>query len=303
MTALEELTFRRPAPEDIEGAADVFAAEEKAVRGEVTMGADELRDWWRLFNLDEGSWLVENEDGEPIGVCGSLERGDEVNCWIAVRPEYQGRGVSAELLRRAERRAREIGGTSVKAGMLAGNERARLLLEGIGFAEARRFYRMQIDFHRPPPAPDPVEGITIAAFQPDDARTFHAAINEGFADDWGFIPQSFEEWKTRRLEAPETDTSLWFIAWDGDAAAGVIRCEAGKFGGGFVGALTVRKPWRGRGIGMALLRHAFEEFHRRGEPHVSLGVDAYNRSGATRLYERAGMRVVSEDIVFEKKLA
>jgi ribosomal protein S18 acetylase RimI-like enzyme len=82
----------------------------------------------------------------------------------------------------------------------------------------------------------------------------------------------------------------------------VIRCEAEKFGGGFVGALAVRKPWRGRGIGMALLRHAFAEFHRRDAPRVSLGVDAYNPSGATRLYERAGMSVVSEDVIFEKAL-
>ena len=38
-------------------------------------------------------------------------------------------------------------------------------------------------------------------------------------------------------------------------------------------------------------------------PRVSLGVDAENPSGATRVYERAGMRVVAEDVVFEKDLA
>jgi ribosomal protein S18 acetylase RimI-like enzyme len=76
-----------------------------------------------------------------------------------------------------------------------------------------------------------------------------------------------------------------------------------KFGGGWVGALGVRKPWRGCGIGMALLRRAFAEFHSRGRAHVGLGVDAANATGATRLYERAGMRVMSEDILFEKRLA
>ena len=300
--SLGELTFRRRSSADIDKAGAVFGAEEQAVRGHVTMGADEMRDWWRLFNLADGSWLVEDEEGRPIAFCGSLERGDELNCWIAVRPEHQGRGLSSELLSRAERRARAVGARTLKVGMLAGNERARVLLEGRGFTEVRRFYRMQIDFDGPPPAPAPVDGITIATFRSQDARTFHATINEGFADDWGFIPQSFDEWKSRRLEAPETDTSLWFIAWDGAEAAGAVRCEAAKFGGGFVGALAVRKPWRGRGIGMALLRHAFAELHGRGEPHVSLGVDAYNPSGATRLYERAGMRVVSEDVIFEKAL-
>jgi ribosomal protein S18 acetylase RimI-like enzyme len=299
---IDGLTFRRPSSEDLDKAAAVFGAEEQAVRGHVTMGADEMRDWWRLFNLDDGSWLVEDGNGRAVGFCGALELGDEHNCWIAVHPEYQGRGLSSELLGRAERRARAVGARSLKAGMLAGNERARTLLENRSFAEVRRFYRMQIDFDRPPPAPDPVEGITIATFRAEDARVFHSTMNEGFADDWGFVPQTFDEWKLRRLEAPETDTSLWFIAWDGAEAAGVIRCEAEKFGGGFVGALAVRKPWRGRGIGMALLRHAFAEFHRRDAPRVSLGVDAYNPSGATRLYERAGMSVVSEDVIFEKAL-
>lgn len=302
MTDLSGLTFRRPAIGDIDKAAEVFGAEERDVRGYVTMGADEMRDWWRLFNLEQGSWLVEDEAGNPVAISGSLERAGDFDCWVAVRPEHRGRGLSTELLGRAERRVRELGGSKLRAGMLAGNERARTLLEALGFREVRRYYRMQIDLDDTPPAPDPVDGITIATFRLEDARAYHAALEEGFADEWGFHGTSFEEWKSRRLQQPETDTSTWFIAWDRDEVAGVIRCDAAKFGGGFVGALAVRKPWRGRGIGMALLRHAFAEFHSRGAPHVSLGVDAYNPTGATRLYERAGMRVVSEDIVFEKDL-
>jgi mycothiol synthase len=303
MTALSSFTFRRPTADDIEKAAAVFAAEEEAVRGHVTMGVEEIRDWWRMFNLDDGSWLVENDAGEPVAFSGSTERASDLDTWVAVRPQYQGQGLSTELLARAEQRAAALGVESLMAGMLAGNDAARRLLEALGFRELRRFYRMQIDFGGAPPTASDVPGVTIAPFRLDDARVFHATLNEAFAGEWGFHAFSFEEWKSHRLQAPETDTSLWFIAWDGDQAAGVIRCDAVKFGGGFVGALGVRKPWRGRGIGMALLRHAFAEFHGRGAPHVSLGVDAENPTGATRLYERAGMRVMSEDIVFEKKLS
>src|SRR5205807_894240 len=128
-------------------------------------------------------------------------------------------------------------------------------------------------------------------------------MNEAFVDDWGFVAMPFDEWKRFRLDASDVDTSLWFLALGGDDVAGVIRCDAKKFGGGFVGALGVRRPWRGRGIGMALLQHAFVEYHRRGMPRVSLGVDSENPSGATRPYERAGMRVVAEDVLFEKELA
>ena len=69
------------------------------------------------------------------------------------------------------------------------------------------------------------------------------------------------------------------------------------------GVVGVAASYQQRGIGTALLRHAFVEYHRRGMPRVSLGVDAENPSGATRVYERAGMRVVAEDVVFEKDLA
>ena len=62
------------------------------------------------------------------------------------------------------------------------------------------------------------------------------------------------------------------------------------------------KAWRRRGVGLALLRHTFREFHLRGDTHVGLGVDAENPTGATRLYERAGMRVINELVLYEKEL-
>jgi mycothiol synthase len=53
---------------------------------------------------------------------------------------------------------------------------------------------------------------------------------------------------------------------------------------------------------MALLQHALRQFHERGGRHVGLGVDAESPTGATRLYERAGMRVVEETVIFKKEL-
>ena len=53
---------------------------------------------------------------------------------------------------------------------------------------------------------------------------------------------------------------------------------------------------------MALLRHSFREFDRRGTPCVGLSVDAASLTGATRLYERAGMRVVRKFDRYEKEL-
>ena len=153
--------------------------------------------------------------------------------------------------------------------------------------------------HLLPPGP---EIFAISTFRPEDARAFYEALGETFEDEWGHHHPPFEQWKRERLEAPETDISLWFIARQGEEIVAVARCDPKREGGGWVGALGVRKPWRKRGIGLAVLQHAFLAFHRRGESHVGLGVDTENATGATRLYERAGMRVISEDVVYEKTL-
>ncbi|MBD0349195.1 MAG: GNAT family N-acetyltransferase, partial [Thermoleophilia bacterium] len=90
------------------------------------------------------------------------------------------------------------------------------------------------------------------------------------------------------------DPALWFIAYDGDEIAGFSLCrprESGDPDMGWVSVLGVRRPWRRRGLALALLRHSFVELHRRGKKRVGLGVDAENTTGALRLYERAGMHV------------
>ena len=69
-----------------------------------------------------------------------------------------------------------------------------------------------------------------------------------------------------------------------------------------MGTLGVRRPWRKRGLGLALLYHSFGEFYKRGNRVISLGVDAASQTGATRLYKKAGMHVASEYVSYEKEL-
>ena len=66
--------------------------------------------------------------------------------------------------------------------------------------------------------------------------------------------------------------------------------------------LGVLAPCRGRGVGAALLRRSFATFTGRGARHVILNVDAENTTGATALYERAGMRVINRWDLWERLL-
>jgi len=81
---------------------------------------------------------------------------------------------------------------------------------------------------------------------------------------------------------------------DGSEVAGISLCPPCSISDpamGWVGTLGVRRPWRKRGLGLALLLHSFGEFYRRGFRKAGLGVDASSLTGAVRLYEKAGMHV------------
>ena len=63
---------------------------------------------------------------------------------------------------------------------------------------------------------------------------------------------------------------------------------------------TVRA--RGRGVGRALLEHGFALLAARGVERIQLNVDSQNATGATRLYERAGMTIRRSFDCYEKAL-
>jgi mycothiol synthase len=79
-------------------------------------------------------------------------------------------------------------------------------------------------------------------------------------------------------------------------------CEEERWGVGWVASLGVRRPWRRRGLGQALLLHSIGELYDRGRRHIGLGVDVDNPTDAPRLYERAGMHVASSFVFFEREL-
>jgi ribosomal protein S18 acetylase RimI-like enzyme len=122
-------------------------------------------------------------------------------------------------------------------------------------------------------------------------------LNEAFACDPFFhdaTPSNFREFY---LNARGFDPSLWLLAWDNEEVAAFILAfpeNAGDESLGWVESLGVLPQWRRRGLGAALLRWAFRELHARGLRKVGLGVDGGNETGAVRLYERVGMRVVRQ---------
>ncbi len=229
----------------------------------------------------------------------------EPKFWLDLRVPMSGEDeIRDALIEWGEERARARNGELVRGFAWEPDQPAKEALSRHGYELIRHSYRMRIDFGADLPEPEWPEGITVRPADERDTRAAYAAHQESFLDSWEPGEESFEEWKHWMVEEG-IDLSLWFLAEEHGELAGVALCQPHDVeeGLGWVRVLGVRRAWRRRGLGRALLLHAFHEFRRRGSHAVGLGVDAESLTGAVRLYEQAGMKVSRRSDIYEKRLS
>jgi mycothiol synthase len=227
------------------------------------------------------------DDGRKAWMWALGEPADDLAEWAE--------GRAAELVRPPAR---------VFASAWSESGHARAALARRGFRLVRHSYRMAIDLDGEPAAPEWPDGVWVRTFRPGDERTFYEVHQETFEDHWEHVRRPYDEWAHWMLAPERFRPELWFLAEDAGEPAGVSICSPDEVDedAGWVAILGVRRPWRRRGVGRALLLHSFAEFAGRGYRQVKLGVDAESLTGAVRLYERAGMHVVHRFDMFEKSL-
>ena len=279
----------------------------------VAVTSEEMKHEWETpgFELERDAFLVETSEGRVVGFeeFGNTHKHALLHADGYVHPEFKGRGIGTSLLRAVEQRAREemaLAAPDVRVSLRSTTDNKDLeghaLHRNEGYQPLRYHWRMEIVLNDPPNEPDLPEGIELRPFvRGEHDIAVWQAQNESFRDHWGSHDVTFEEWQRSRFGDPEFDPSLWKIAWDGEQVAG-ISLNRYRMGIGWIRTLGVRRPWRKRGLGEALLLHSFGEFYRRGTRTIGLGVDAQNPTGATRLYQKVGMYAASEFITFEKEL-
>ena len=319
----EGFTMRGATLEDVAAAVKLFNRWSQSVirEDEFTEQAPIHTEWVSPgFDPAEDIRLVFAPNGEMVGYIEVwTTQKPPVHPWIwgRVDPQYEKLGIGTALLSWGEERALkaldEVPADlrfSPRVGTFREARAAKEFFEEMGYQRIRSSYQMRIEMDAPPPAPEWPVGITLQTYNPEtDLEAVYRADDEAFRDHFGHIEMPFEE-GLKRFEHFMTgyegfDPTLWFLATDGDDIAGICLCRKQAYGDpnvGWVNILAVRRPWRKRGIGLALLRHAFGEFYRRGQRMAGLGVDAENLTGALRLYENAGMHVHRAFDLFEKEL-
>ena len=301
--------LRPPIATEAQGVADLIAARDIADYGSTDASVDEVQNYWEAprFDLAQDARIIVAPDGLIVGYEEVYPRSDErLEFDGYVHPRETGHGFGTLLLRWAEERARErikemqaSGQVILRGNTAAVDQNAIAMFNAENFVRVRQFWRMEIEMSAPPDRPVWPAGIIVRTMRPDgDARVVHATIEEAFADHWGHLPRSFEDWEQVVLQSEGFDPALTFMAFDGNEVAGVIVNRHRDIA--WVGQLAVRQAWRKRGLGLALLLQAFNAFYQRGDRTVGLGVDAQSLTGATRLYEKAGMCVTRRYDTYEK---
>jgi len=303
------MTMRAATMDDSGAVAGLIEASDLEEFGEPEYSEGDLRGEWEDDDLPLDTRLILTGDGQVVGYGNVYTRGPaRIDAEGYVHPRFYGRGIGSALIRWTEARAADHLATAppelrvvLNNATSARNPGATALLTANGYAPVRYFWQMRAHLDAPPPAPQWPAGIAVRPVVSEaDVRAVYEALEESFRDHWGHHPRTFEEWQRDNKDAP--DHSLWFLAMDGEQVAGAAVCRMFLETIGWVGSLGVRRPWRGKGLGKAMLRHVMTEFYGRGTTTIGLGVDAANPTGATRLYERAGMGVKSEYAVFQKEL-
>lgn len=305
---------RRPTLDDVPEILKLAHASDLVSVGEPDFTAEEVRESLTAPNTDMAvdCWLALDADGDIVGWAypNNSTAGPREFIEVYVWPD---RGVPAMrpllalMMSRVAERAGLFGHSryEVRAGAIP-TERVWIdTLTGAGFAFLKQHARMIMSLADTPAAPpEPPPAVTIRPVRAEDEaemRRFHAVVEEAFRDS-DHRATDYPTWRSVFEAESSVSFDEWFVAEVDGEIAGVLQSSdsTAEDGEGWVRYLAVLRPYRRRGVGEALLRHALSTYARKGRTHAGLGVDLANPTRAARLYRAVGMRPRYEANIYQR---
>lgn len=233
-------------------------------------------------------------------------------------PAWRRQGIGSTMLGWMEARLRAIAEThaTLETGYLQSfvdgeNKSMQALLESGGYQPIRYFVQMvRPDLENIPDFPMP-EGLEVRPVLPEHYRAIWDADLEAFRDHWGYSPPTEADYQSWLENKTFFQPELWQIAWDvkSDEVAGQVKtfinvAENEKYNRkrGYTEFISVRRPWRKRGLARALIVRSLRVQKEQGMTESALGADSENISGATRIYETCGFRVTKRSAIYRKPI-
>ena len=317
MTGIE---FRPLRPSDAERVVDVLLASRAVDGPSDPIGRDLLRHLWFEFpglDLERDTFAAAGADGRVVGFAGSYPREHPTHAARVfvpgtVDPAHRRRGIGRHLLRAAEARAREQLAQmttdlprQIDCDAPEGSVGRIVLFEAEGYRPIRTFASMRRDLREPLPTPADVPGMTWATWRTELDEAIRLAHNDAFQDHWGSDPLGPERWQHFVHGSPGFSADCSWLALDGATVAGYALCWLGGTEDrrvGWLGTIGVRRAYRRRGIGSAVIARSLASFRASGLTSAGLDVDAENPTGAVRVYESLGFAVTDRSIVYSKSI-
>ena len=280
-------------------------------------------EWGRTPGFDPAAdVLIAESGGLAVGLVAADWRSrhtkivHQVEIWV--RPSWRRNRIGGTLLTWAEDHACETvaagtGGSTDLPHEIGGWGDADVpghaqLAAGRGYRVTRYGFEMRRRVDDPITEAALPDGLEVRPVRSGDYRTIWDADVEAFRDHFEASVRTDADY-VQWITSPTLDTSLWQVAWDGDEVAGSvitsINAEENEKLGlkiAWLDHISVRRPWRKRGVASALIASTLHILRERGMEVAALGVDAENPTGALRVYEAMGFARHKTGISYRKSL-
>jgi ribosomal protein S18 acetylase RimI-like enzyme len=254
-------------------------------------------------------WIIAEVDGTAVAY-GDTDWSLEVpEVWVFMQtgwvdPGWRRKGIGRSILRWQERRMKAASDAirDDRPRYLQGwASETRVSKKSLFLSEGYEPFGYVAEMIRPdleeiPEARLP-EGIEVRPVEEGHLRAIVDAENEAFRDHVGHREYREAEFQVI-TSGPTYDPTLWRVAWEGDEVAGMVRGfinekENTEFGRrrGYPEHISVRRPWRRRGLARTLLVMTLDALKERGMEEAALDVHMENPHEALRLYESVGFTV------------
>ena len=294
--------WRRPGRQDAPAIFSVIDSHNTPLVGFADITVMEVRDELSEpgFDPDTDAWLVSDDAGVDVAYGWAYRKGGSDMVDVEV---YAADTVAPWLWAQVLTRARALGAAAghgavtVDIGIYQNDTAQQARAETHGFAPVTTFQRMRIDFDGPPVEPVVPAGVVVRTGPGDETfrRQAHEVSRRAFAEHFGFVERSFEEWHEGIEAASTSDWAQVRVAYVGDQPAAMVR-GSNQFvdddNCGYVTTVAVLPAARGQGLAKLLLLQAFADDFRRGRRGTVLHVDSNNVTPAVGLYRHVGMRAV-----------
>ncbi|MBC7879346.1 MAG: GNAT family N-acetyltransferase [Anaerolineales bacterium] len=257
-----------------------------------------------VIGYSRGFWRQEENGPRIYGSTGFLV------------PAWRRKGIGTSMFRWIENRMRVIADShaAMESGLFEsfvtdGNIGLAALVEKNNYKPIRYVVEMmRPDLENISDFPMP-DGLEVRPVLPEHYRAIWDADVEAFRDHWGYSEPTEEDHQAWLGDKNIFQPQLWQIAWDinTNEIAGQVRtfinpAENEKYNRkrGFTEFISVRRPWRKRGLARALIVRSLRLQKEQDMTESVLGADSENISGATRVYEDCGFRVTKRHTLYRK---